>query len=297
MVASTVAPPVTEGIVAGLAFRNPVLLAAGTAGFGRELDGLYDLDLLGGLVTKAVSLEPRAGNPPPRVAEFPGGMINSVGLANPGLQQVVTEELPWLVRRLSRARILVNVVGFQEHEYLQIVRRLDAVPGLSGYEVNLSCPNTAAGGLEFGADRGAVARILESCRLATERPLFAKLSPGLADIADVAAAAMAAGATGLTVVNTLPGFFLREGRPVLGQGNGGVSGPALLPVGVLAVKRIVDRLGSVPIIGVGGIRSAADARQYLAAGASLVAIGTAALADPRLPVRIARELEAQGWPS
>jgi len=297
MVASAMATRVGGGMVAGIAFRNPVLLAAGTAGFGRELDGLYDLDLLGGLVTKAVSLEPREGNPPPRVAEFPGGMINSVGLANPGLEQVATEELPWLVKRLARARILVNVVGFEESEYLQIVRRLDAVPGLSGYELNLSCPNTAAGGLEFGVDRGAVARILASCRLATERPLFAKLSPCLPDIAEVAAVAIAAGATGLTVVNTLPGFFLRDGQPVLGQGSGGVSGPALLPVGVLAVKRIVDRLGPVPIIGVGGIRSAADARQYLGAGASLVAIGTAALADPRLPVRIAGELEAQGWPS
>lgn len=281
--------------VAGLMFRNPVLLAAGTAGFGRELDGLFDLDQLGGLVTKAVSLVPRQGNPAPRVGEFPGGMLNSVGLANPGLSRVVAHELPWLVGRLSSARILVNVVGFEEVEYSAVVRGLEEVDGLAGYELNLSCPNTASGGLEFGADPAAVSRILGACREVTSRPLFAKLSPALPDIAAVAVAAMGAGASGLSLVNTIPGYLSRGGRPLVGQGNGGVSGPALLPVGVLAVRRVVDRLGQVPIIGVGGIRTAGDAMQYLEAGASLVAIGTAGLADPRLPLRVANELEAQGW--
>lgn len=292
------ASPATGSVeVAGLSFRNPVLLAAGTAGFGRELDGLFDIDLLGGIITKAVSLRPRAGNPAPRVAEFHGGMLNSVGLANPGLQHVVAHELPWLVGRLSTARILVNVVGFEEAEYPAVIRGLDGVEGLGGYELNLSCPNTSAGGLEFGADPDTVSRILTACRGVTARPLFAKLSPALPDIVAVAAAAVAAGATGVSLVNTMPGFLSRNGRPVVGQGNGGVSGPSLLPVGVLAVRRVVDRLGPIPIIGVGGIRTAEDARQYLAAGASLVAIGTAGLADPRLPLRVARELEAREWPS
>lgn len=273
-------------------FQNPVLLASGTAGFGRELDGVMDLDRLGGIVTKAVSLEPRAGNPPPRVAEFPGGMLNSVGLANPGLARAARHELPWLAARLERARILVNVVGFTVGEYAAVVAGLEPVPRIAGYEINLSCPNTAAGGIEFGADPRSVAAIVEQCRRATQRPLIAKLSPVLPDIAAMAVVARDAGADGITLVNTMPGYLFGEGNaPRLGQGNGGVSGPALLPVGVLAVRRVTDRLPGFPVIGVGGIRTADDVRQYLRAGAVLVEIGTAALADPRLPERVIRDLE------
>lgn len=294
---TTAAAPAGGCVVGGIRFPNPVLLAAGTAGFGRELDGVMDLDRLGGLVTKAVSLAPRSGNPAPRVAEFPGGMINSVGLANPGVDQVLHDELPWLAARLARARVLANVVGFVEDEYALVVRRLEAATVIAGYELNLSCPNTAAGGLEFGADPAAVRRILAACRAVTSRPLFAKLSPALPDIPAMAQAALEGGATGVTLVNTLPGYLYRGAGTAVGQGNGGISGPALLPVGVLAVRRVVERLGPIPIIGVGGIRTADDARQYLRAGASLVAIGTAGLADPRLPARIAADLEGAGWPS
>lgn len=279
--------------VFGVRFQNPVLLAAGTAGFGRELEGVMDLERLGGLVTKAVSLEPRHGNRPPRVAEFAGGMLNSVGLANPGLARVHADELPWLTRRLTRARVLVNVVGFRAEEYARVVAGLDDLDGLVGYELNLSCPNTHAGGIEFGADCASVQRIVAECRAVTRRALVVKLSPALPDIAGTALAARDAGADGISVVNTLPGFlFDRDGRhPRVGNGNGGVSGPVLLPVGVLAAARVVERTGGMPVIGVGGIRSAADARQYLRVGASLVAIGTAGLADPRLPERVVRDLE------
>ena len=278
--------------VFGRHFQNPILLAAGTAGFGRELAGVMDLDRLGGIVTKAVSLAPRAGNPAPRVAEFRGGMLNSIGLANPGLERVRTEMLPWLASHVTRAQVLVNVVGFTAQEYAEVVAGLDGAPGIAGFELNLSCPNTSAGGIEFGADPDCVRRIVSSCRSETNVPLSAKLSPVLPDIAGIALVARDAGADAITVVNTLPGLlFAGDGATHrLGNGNGGVSGPVLLPVGVLATARVVERTG-LPVIGVGGVRSAADARQYLRVGASLVGIGTAALADPHLPERIIRDLE------
>ncbi len=278
--------------VFGQRFQNPVLLAAGTAGFGREVAGVIDLDRLGGLVTKAVSREPRPGNRAPRVAEFPGGMLNSVGLANPGLAHVRQQELPWLVAHLRAPRILINVVGFVEQDFAEVVAGLDDFSAITAFEINLSCPNTHAGGVEFGADPATVARVLAACAARTTKPLIAKLSPVLPDIAGMALVARDAGAAGVTVVNTLPGYLAdAEGAPRLGNGNGGVSGPALLPVGVLAVRRIMERSGGMPVIGVGGIRTAADARQYLQAGAALVAIGTAALADPRIPQRIVAALE------
>ncbi len=284
--------------VFGQHFQNPILLAAGTAGFGRELDGIVSLDRLGGIVTKAVSLLPRAGNPAPRVAEFPGGMLNSVGLANPGLKRVREEHLPWLAQRLSRARILVNVVGFAEDEYAQVVAGLDGCPGITAYELNLSCPNTSAGGVEFGTTPAVTHRVVASCRRVTERPLVAKLSPPPAlswpDLERVAEAAVEGGANGITVVNTLPGPPPGLDGPRLGQGNGGVSGPSLLPIGLQAVRAIRDRLPACVVIGVGGIGSTDDVLQYLEAGASLVAIGTAQLADPRLPERIVGELERRG---
>jgi dihydroorotate dehydrogenase (NAD+) catalytic subunit len=276
----------------GLRFQNPLLLAAGTAGFGKELDGVLDLERLGGLVTKAVSREPREGNAAPRVAEFPGGMLNSVGLANPGVARVREEYLPWIASRLTRARVLVNVVGFTVEEYGDVVGELEGTPGISAFELNLSCPNTRAGGIEFGADPACVHRIVSLCRTRTRLPLIAKLSPVLPDIAGMAQTARDAGADAISAVNTLPGLlFGGNSRARLGNGNGGVSGPGLLPVGVLAVARIVERVGTTPVIGVGGVRSADDVRQYLKVGASLVAIGTAALADPRLPERIVADLE------
>jgi dihydroorotate dehydrogenase (NAD+) catalytic subunit len=278
--------------VFGRSFQNPVLLAAGTAGFGRELDGVMDLDRLGGLVTKAVSRDPRAGNRPPRVAEFRGGMLNSVGLANPGLAAVRADHLPWLASRLRRAQVLVNVVGFSVEEYADVVSSLDGVAGIAGFELNLSCPNTSAGGIEFGASPDCVQRIVSLCRSRTRLPLVAKLSPVLPDIAGMAIVARDAGADGITVVNTLPGLLHSEaGVARLGNGSGGVSGPALLAIGVLATARVVELTDGMPVIGVGGVRSAEDVRQYLKAGAVLVAIGTAALADPRLPERIVRDLE------
>ncbi|MFZ5624636.1 MAG: dihydroorotate dehydrogenase [Gemmatimonadota bacterium] len=282
--------------VFGRRFQNPVLLASGTAGFGRELAGVMPLERLGGLVTKAVSVEPRQGNRPPRVAEFPGGMLNAVGLANPGLERVREHDLPWLERHLQRPQVLVNVVGHAVEEFAAVVAGLDHFDRIAAFELNLSCPNTERGGVDFGADPATVERVVSVCRARTARPLVVKLSPALPDVAGMALVARDAGADGVTLVNTMPGFLYRERSttPRLGNGHGGVSGPPLLPVGVLATRKVAERAPGWPIIGVGGIRSAEDARQYLRAGAQLVAIGTAALADPRLPFRVIRDLEAQG---
>jgi dihydroorotate dehydrogenase (NAD+) catalytic subunit len=271
----------------GVVFQNPILLAAGTAGFGREVAGVIDLGALGGIVTKAVTPEPRRGHPGPRVAEFRGGMLNAVGLANPGLEAVAAHDLPWLAGRCAghNVRIIVNVAGATVAEYVRVIEGLTALDAIAAFEVNASCPNTSAGGLEFGADPGSLAELVRACRRASSRPLSIKLSPVLADLPAMARVAQGEGAEAVTLVNTMPGML--DGR--LGNGTGGLSGPALLPVGVLATRRVTERVG-MPVIGVGGVRTAADAREYLAAGASLVAIGTAALADPRVPERIAREL-------
>ena len=285
-------PPALARSLFGTSFTNPIILAAGTAGYGLELRGVTDLERLGGIVCKAVSAEPRVGNRAPRVAEFAGGMLNSVGLANPGLAHVQAHELPRLAAALTRCRILVNVVGFTVEEYAHVVAGLEAVDGIVAYELNLSCPNTSAGGIEFGADRDSVRRIVAGCRPLTRRGLAVKLSPALPDIGALAVVARDAGADAVSVVNTLPGLLYDGEATRLGNGFGGVSGPVLLPVGVLAVTRVLERTGGMPVIGVGGVRSASDARQYLRAGATLVGIGTAALADPRLPERVVRALEA-----
>lgn len=276
---------------AGLAFRNPLLLAAGTAAYGREIADILPLDALGGLVTKAVSLEPRAGATAPRVAEFPGGMINAVGLANPGVAAVRDVELPWLAAHRGALRVLVNVVGYAIGDFAAVVERLDDASGYDGYELNVSCPNVKAGGLEFGADPSALRAVVAAVRERTRRPLFVKLSPTLPDLVASARAAEEAGADGLTLVNTLPGLLVdvERRRPVLGFGSGGVSGAALLPVGVLATWR-VTRAVRLPVLGIGGIASSTDALQYLLAGASLVGVGTAAMRDPRLPARLVRDL-------
>lgn len=283
---------------AGLQFQNPVVLAAGTAAYGRELADVVGLAALGGLVTKAVSPEPRAGAPAPRVAEFGGGMINAVGLANPGVDAVVGEHLPWLAHSLPMLRKIANVVGFAVEEFAEVVERLDdSVNGpqagaLDGYELNVSCPNVKAGGMEFGADPAALAEVVRRARAATKRPLFVKLSPTLPDIARSAEIAVEAGADALTLVNTIPGLVIdvTRRRPALGFGSGGVSGTALLPVGVLATWKVSRRV-RVPLLGIGGVGSADDALQYLVAGATLVGIGTAMLRDPRTPERVVRGLE------
>lgn len=283
--------------VAGLQFQNPIVLAAGTAAFGRELAEVVDLAALGGLVTKAVSPYPREGAPAPRVADVDGGMINAVGLANPGVDAVRREHLPWLASAIPGVRKIANIVGFSVEEFAAVIETLDdglatdAAGALDAYELNVSCPNVKAGGMEFGSDAIALAEVVRRARGATRRPVFVKLSPALPDIARSAAIAVDAGADALTLVNTLPGLTIDVARrePALGYGTGGVSGAGLLPVGVLATWKVRQAV-RVPLLGVGGVASAEDALQYLIAGASLVGIGTAMLRDPRTPERVVRQL-------
>jgi dihydroorotate dehydrogenase (NAD+) catalytic subunit len=270
------------------------MLAAGTAAYGRELSHVIDLDVLGGLVTKAVSIERRHGARAPRVAEFEGGMINAVGLANPGVDEVRSEHLPWLANNLHRAKVLVNVVGNQVEEFASVVETLDESPAVSGYELNVSCPNVKAGGMEFGADPRSLTDVVSRARRMTRKPIFVKLSPTLQDIGQSAKTAADAGADGISVVNTLPGLVIdvETRKPALGFGTGGVSGPGLLPIGILATRKVA-RAVRLPVMGIGGISKATDVVQYVIAGASLVAIGTAAMQEPRLPAKIVNDLE--GW--
>ncbi len=277
--------------VADVEFQNPILLAAGTAAFGRALDGVVRLDALGGIVTKAVSLAPRHGNAAPRVAELDGAMLNAIGLANPGVDEVKRVELPWLATHVDRARVIVNVVADRAEDFPEVVRQLDDAI-ITAYELNVSCPNVKSGGTEFGADSATLAAVVSGTRAATRKPIWVKLSPTLTDIASAARTAVDAGADAITVINTLPGLAIDVDtrRPRIGFGTGGVSGATLLPIGVLATHR-VRRAVDVPIVGVGGVASADDALQYVIAGASLVGIGTAAMRDPRAPERILRDLE------
>lgn len=281
--------------VFGTSFQNPVLLAAGTCGFGREVAEVLDLDALGGFVTKSVTPEPRRGNPAPRVAEFEGGMLNSIGLTNPGLEGARREALPWIRDNVHRARVFVSIAGHAVEDYLALVEGLDDLDGFVGYEVNLSCPNdTKRGGAPFALDPDALARVLEGCRARTDRPLLAKLAPNDPALERTVRVATDAGADGLTLVNTLPGILLGvQGHPTLGAGAGGMSGPALRPTGLLAVRR-ARAVTHLPLVGVGGVGRAADAVAYARAGAILVEVGTASFAEPRAAQRIVRGLARWG---
>ena len=272
----------------GVTWQSPVLLASGTCGYGEEYADLIPLDGIGGIVTKAVSLEPRPGNPPHRVAETPGGMINAFGLQNVGLQAFIRDKLPWLRDNLSRAQVLINVVGHTESDFAAVVAGLDGEDGFLGYEINVSCPNVKDGTL-FGADPVALAGLVSALRHETSRPLVVKLTPNVPDIGLYARICEENGADGLSAINTFPGMLIDVERrsPVIGNVSGGVSGPAILPMGVYLTWR-AGQATDLPILGIGGIRSAGDALQYVLAGASLVQIGTALFVDPEVAVDVHR---------
>ena len=282
---------VTE--VFGVRFSSPVLMAAGTCGFGEPVVDVMSPAEVGGLVTKSVTLEPRWGNPAPRVAEYPGGMLNSVGLANPGLKDVRARKLPWMRRNLGDLPVFVSVAGATSAEYAAVVSGLEPENGFAGYELNLSCPNDShLGGKPFCFDPETLREVVERVRALTSRPLLVKLAPNDPDIAETAALAVESGADGITAINTVPGLLEdANGSPRLGAVTGGTSGPALLPVGLAAVRAVASAV-EVPVIGVGGILTAGDAAAYLRAGAALVQVGTGSFADPRCAARIARELAA-----
>lgn len=277
-------------------FQSPVVLAAGTCGFGMELEDVLDIDAVGGFVTKSVTVEPREGNPAPRVAEFSAGMLNSVGLANPGLAKTRAEKLPWIARNVHRARVFVSIAGHTVPEFFQLVEGLDQEDGFLGFEINLSCPNDAKrGGAPFALDPEAVSEIVAGCRARTERPLLAKLAPNDPDLGGTVRRATEAGADALTLVNTLPGLLLHPGTglPELGAGQGGMSGPALRPSGLRAVREARAHT-ALPVFGVGGILAPEDAVAYARAGANMVQVGTATFAAPRAGIDLARGLARWG---
>ena len=267
--------------VFGVTFQNPVLLASGTCGYGEEYARIIPVDELGGIVTKAVTPEPRAGNPPTRITETPAGMINSIGLANLGLEGFKREKLPWIRENLKTARVLVNVAGRSVEDYVEVVTGLENEEGFLGYEINVSCPNVK-GGTMFGTDETALAQLVDALRQTTARPLVVKLSPNVADISVFAQICEENGADGLSAINTFPGMVIdvEARRPVIGNITGGISGPAIRPMGVYATWKAASRV-DIPVIGIGGICDANDALEYILAGASLVQIGTAMFTDPQ----------------
>lgn len=275
---------------AGIRLKNPVLTASGTFGYGEELAGLVDLNRLGGVIVKGVSLNPIHGNPPPRIWETPSGMLNAIGLENPGVDAFIREKLPFL--RKFDTSIIVNVFGYSLEEYVAVAERLDGVPGIAGLEVNISCPNVKAGGMLFGTDVQASSTLLSAVRKTTRMPLIAKLSPNVTDITQFARAAEDAGCDGISLINTLLGMAIdvRTRRPRLANWTGGLSGPAIRPVAVRMVWQAAKSV-SLPIIGMGGIMTAEDALEFLLAGATAVAVGTASFIDPTATMKVVRGLE------
>ncbi len=274
-----------------LTLKNPVTVASGTFGYGHEFHRFYDISQLGAVMVKGTTLHPRAGNKPPRVVETPAGMLNAIGLQNPGVDEVIRTELPWLVS--VGATAIVNIAGHSVDEYGEIARRLDSVPGVAAIEINISCPNVDQGGMAFGVHCPSAAAVVSGVRRATKLPIITKLTPNVTDIGEVARAVVDAGSDMLSLINTLVGMVIdiERRRPVLGNTVGGLSGPAVRPV---ALKMVWDvaRQVKVPIIGLGGIVTAPDAIQFLLAGASAVSIGTANFADPLAPLDVIEGIAA-----
>ena len=279
--------------LAGTTLPNPVMTASGCAGYGRELDQFFDITALGAVVTKSIMLQPRAGRPTPRMAETPSGMLNSIGLQGPGIDQFIERDLRWLEER--GARVIVSIAGGAADEYVRLAQRLRHSSAVTGIEVNISCPNVENRGLVFACDPLASSTVVEGVRRnsAPGVPVFAKLSPDVTDIVAIARACVDAGADGLAMINTLLGVVIdtETMRPHLGGVTGGLSGPAVRPVAVRAVWQVHQAMPEVPIIGMGGIRTGEDAFEFILAGASAVEVGTTVFNDPSAPLRVSHELQ------
>jgi len=279
-----------EITIFGVRFRNPVLTASGTFGYGVEFEKLVDLNALGGIVVKGLSREPIEGNPAPRLWEARAGMINSVGLQNVGVRKFVAEKLPGLRRYATP--VIANVFGYAAEDYVETVRVLNDAEGVAAYELNVSCPNTKHGGLAFGVDEAALADLVGRVKSVARRPVIVKLSPNVAAIEPFARVAEQSGADAISLINTFISLAIdvRTRRARIGAGYGGLSGPAIKPIALRMVRQAAGAV-KIPVIGIGGIASGEDAAEFLIAGASLVEIGTAHFWDPAASVKIARELE------
>ena len=272
--------------IAGVTFKNRVLVASGTYGYGDDCTELADITKLGGIVTKSLSLKPRDGNPPPRIVETAAGMLNSIGLANIGVHRFVLEKLPFL--RSIDTTVIVNIAASTIDEYVAVLDVLEAEEGVDGYEINVSCPNVREGGLSFGTSCTMIAEITRRLRARTRKPLFIKLTPNVTHISEFARAAEDAGADGVSVINTLIGMAInaRTRKPMLSTVTGGLSGPAIKPVALAKVYETA-RAVKIPVIGIGGIINATDAVEFLLAGATAVQVGTANFIDPSAGMTIA----------
>jgi dihydroorotate dehydrogenase (NAD+) catalytic subunit len=276
----------------GLLLRNPILVASGTFGYGIEYGEVVEVQRLGAICCKGTTLKARIGNPTPRVTETPAGMLNSIGLQNPGVDAVIAKYSDtWASWDVP---VIVNVAGESVGDYVEVVRRLEGVPGIAGIELNISCPNVGKGGLQFAIDADAAAGVTAAVRRATDLPLLVKLSPNVADVRPIARAIADAGADALTAVNTLSGIAIgpTRTRPLLGNIYGGLSGPAIKPVALRVVYE-VTQVVDIPVVAIGGVTNLADVLDFLAVGAAAVQVGTAIFADPTLPVRLVDELAGE----
>jgi dihydroorotate dehydrogenase (NAD+) catalytic subunit len=281
--------PQLEISFCGITLKNPVLAASGTFAYGVEFESLVNLNALGGLVVKGLSREPMEGNPPPRIWEAEGGMINSIGLQNIGVRAFVREKLPALAK--VKTAVFANVFGYAVEDYVEVARVLEDAEGLAGYELNVSCPNTRHGGIYFSSDPGLLAEVAAAVRAVARRPVIVKLSPNVARIEPLARAAAEAGADAISLVNTFVALAIdaRARRPRIGAGFGGLSGPAIKPLALRLVYEAAQAV-RIPVIGMGGVATGEDAAEFLIAGATAVEVGTATFWDPASPLRVAREL-------
>jgi dihydroorotate dehydrogenase (NAD+) catalytic subunit len=277
--------------IAGISMKNPIMPASGCFGFGQEYARFYDLNRLGAISVKATTITERLGNPTPRVAETPGGMLNAIGLQNPGVDHVISNELPWL--KQFDVPIVVNIAGTTTEDYIQVAEKVSQVANVAALELNISCPNVKCGGITFGTDPVVAAELTKEIKKVSRVPVFVKLSPNVTDIVSIAKAVEEAGADGLSMINTLLGMRinLKTRKPILANQMGGLSGPAVKPVAIRMIWQVSQQV-NIPIIGMGGIQSAEDVIEYFLAGASAVAVGTANFVDPYVCPTIIDELEA-----
>lgn len=275
----------------GLKLKNPIMPASGCFGFGQRYAQLYDLNQLGALTIKATTLKPKLGNATPRIAETASGMLNAIGLQNPGLETVLEEKLPWLQQQYPELPIIANVAGAQTSDYVTVCQKISGAPNVKTIELNVSCPNVAAGGMAFGTDAQTVYALTKACTAVSQVPIYVKLTPNVTDILPIVQAAEAGGAAGFSLINTLVGMRidLATRKPILGNGTGGLSGPAIKPIAIRMVHR-VHQISKLPLIGMGGVSTAADALELMMAGASAVAVGTANFNNPYACVDIIQKL-------
>ena len=277
--------------IAGIRMKNPVMVASGTFGFGKEYSDLIDLNMLGAIVTKGTSLEPWEGNPPDRIAETPAGMLNAIGLQNDGVESLITEKIPWLLK--FDVPVIVNIVGTTADEYVEVARRLDGVEGVAGVEVNISCPNVKEGGIAFGTDPAMAAEVVAAVRKVTRLPVIPKLSPNVTDIVLMAQACVDAGADAVSLINTLLGTAIDAETRTFKLANitGGLSGPAVKPVALRMVWQVAQAV-DVPVVGIGGIMTAEDAIEFFLAGAEAIQVGTANFVNPGAPLDVIAGVDA-----